>query len=310
MADPPRKMRLFEHLEDLRVRLKWSFLAVFFLFAFFAAFQIRTTDVGGVRVPYPFPDPLQPAASQFLDLTMDFLVPPDVQRAVFSPGEAVVVQLQTALYLSLVTGMPVVAYHMAKFVAHEADILIGTQMIAKGLHLPNVTLVGVISADVGLHLPDYRSAERTFQILTQVAGRAGRGKLAGRVIVQTYAPEHFAIQAASHHDYAAFYRQEIRFRREHDFPPFADLARLLYAHPNPRQAQREAESVAMRLRQDIKRLGLADISVIGPAPGFVRRLRGRYRWQVVLRGHALESLLAEMRLARGWVVDVDPVTLL
>ena len=117
MADPPRKMRLFEHLEDLRVRLKWSFLAVFFLFAFFAAFQIRTTDVGGVRVPYPFPDPLQPAASQFLDLTMDFLVPPDVQRAVFSPGEAVVVQLQTALYLSLVTGMPVVAYHMAKFVA-------------------------------------------------------------------------------------------------------------------------------------------------------------------------------------------------
>ena len=117
MADPPKKMRIFEHLEELRIRLKWSFLAVFFLFVFFAAFQIRSADVGGVSVPYPYPDPLQPAASQFLTLAMDFLVPPDVQRAVFSPAEAVMVQLETALYLSLLTGMPIIAYHMGKFVA-------------------------------------------------------------------------------------------------------------------------------------------------------------------------------------------------
>ncbi|TAK34751.1 MAG: primosomal protein N' [Chloroflexota bacterium] len=200
---------------------------------------------------------------------------------------------------------------LARFAAREADILIGTQMIAKGLHLPNVTLVGVISADVGLNLPDYRAAERTFQILTQVAGRAGRGVLAGRVIVQTYAPEHFAIQAASQHDYAGFYRQELRFRREHDFPPFAELTRLVYAHPNVRQAQHEAERIARQLRQEIARQGLADTSVIGPAPAFVRRLRGRYRWQVVVRGRSLDmgNMLPD-RLPRGWVVDVDPVTLL
>ena len=110
-------MGIFRHLEELRQRLKWSFLAVFFLFVFFTAFQIRTVNVNGVNVPYPFPDPLKPAASQFFTLTMDFLVPPDVTRAVFSPAEAILVQLQTALFLSLVTGMPIIAYHMSKFIA-------------------------------------------------------------------------------------------------------------------------------------------------------------------------------------------------
>ncbi len=108
---------MLEHLEELRQRLKWSFLAVFFLFIFFAAFQIRTVPVSGVQVPYPFPDPLQPAASQFLSLTMNFLVPPDVRRAVFSPAEAIVVQLETAMFLALLTGMPIAAYHLGKFVA-------------------------------------------------------------------------------------------------------------------------------------------------------------------------------------------------
>ncbi|MGE5263055.1 MAG: primosomal protein N', partial [Acidobacteriota bacterium] len=114
-----------------------------------------------------------------------------------------------------------------QFVRHQADILIGTQMIAKGLDLPLVTLVGVISADTSLNLPDFRAGERTFQLLTQVAGRAGRSILGGKVILQTYAPEHYAIQAASHHDYAAFYEREIAFRREQGYPPFNRLIRLL-----------------------------------------------------------------------------------
>ena len=119
---------------------------------------------------------------------------------------------------------------LSRFVAHEADVLIGTQMIAKGLDLPLVTLVGVIAADVGLFLPDFRAGERTFQLLTQVAGRAGRSALGGQVIVQTYHPDHYAIVAASHHDYEGFYRQEIAFRREQGYPPFRRLARLVYYH--------------------------------------------------------------------------------
>jgi len=110
-------MRLFEHLEELRQRLKWSFLGVFFLFVFFAAFQIRTVTVSGVQVPYPFPDPLQPAASQFFNATLTYLKPPGVDASVMTPPEAFVVQMETALFLSIVTGMPIVAYHMGKFIA-------------------------------------------------------------------------------------------------------------------------------------------------------------------------------------------------
>lgn len=109
-------MRIFQHLEELRLRLKWSFLAVFFLFAFFAAFQIRTADVGGVPVPYPFPDPLRPAASQFFNVTLNYLLPPEVEAIVVSPAEAFVVQLQASLFLAVVSAMPVIAYHMGKFV--------------------------------------------------------------------------------------------------------------------------------------------------------------------------------------------------
>ena len=116
---------------------------------------------------------------------------------------------------------------LSKFIAHEADVLIGTQMIAKGLDLPLVTLVGVVAADTGLFLPDFRAAERTFQLLTQVAGRAGRSTLGGEVIVQTYHPDHYAIVAASNHDYDAFYRQEMAFRRQQGYPPVRRLARLV-----------------------------------------------------------------------------------
>ncbi|GAI46382.1 unnamed protein product, partial [marine sediment metagenome] len=116
---------------------------------------------------------------------------------------------------------------LSKFRAHEADILIGTQMIAKGLDLPLVTLVGVVSADTSLNLPDFRAGERTFQLLSQVAGRAGRGILGGRVIIQTYSPEHYAIQAAAKHDYASFYDKEIAYRRQLHNPPFTRLVCLV-----------------------------------------------------------------------------------
>ncbi len=172
---------------------------------------------------------------------------------------------------------------LARFINHEADILVGTQMIAKGLDLPLVTLVGVISADVSLGLPDYRTGERAFQILAQVAGRAGRGLLGGRVIVQTYQPEHYAIQASSEHDYAAFYIEEIRFRTRHSLPPFRRLARLLWIDPVNQRGQREAERVAKGLRLHIRNEALSATELLGPVPPFFNRIDGRYRWQIIIR---------------------------
>jgi primosomal protein N' (replication factor Y) len=196
-----------------------------------------------------------------------------------------------------------------KFLAHEADILIGTQMIAKGLDLPLVTLVGAISADTGLHLPDFRAAERTFQILSQVAGRAGRGSLAGRVIIQTYNPEHYAIAAAAGHDFAAFYEKEIGFRRRYNNPPFSRLARLVYTHSNASACQREAERMGRLLGDERDSRGVPDLAIIGPAPAFVPRLRGRFRWQIILRGSHPASLMEEIPLPQGWSLDVDPLSL-
>lgn len=197
---------------------------------------------------------------------------------------------------------------LAHFAAHRADVLIGTQMIAKGLDLPLVTLVGVISADTGLHLPDFRAAERTFQVLTQVAGRAGRGLLGGRVILQTFNPDHYAITAAAGHDYEAFYQAEIRHRRELGYPPFRRLARLLYRHTSEEKARLEAERMAAALRARIASAeGPADL--IGPAPCFFRRIRGDYRWHIILRASDPTPLLPE-ELPRGWTTDIDPVSLL
>ena len=119
-----------------------------------------------------------------------------------------------------------------RFLNHQADILIGTQMIAKGLDLPLVTLVGVVNADTSLNLPDFRAAERTFQLLSQVAGRAGRGFKSGKVIIQTYSPEHYAIKAAAKHDYKLFYEQEIAYRRQLNNPPFSRLVSLIFTHTN------------------------------------------------------------------------------
>jgi primosomal protein N' (replication factor Y) len=199
--------------------------------------------------------------------------------------------------------------YLQTFVDHRADVLIGTQMIAKGLDLPLVTLVGVISADTALHLPDYRAAERTFQLLTQVAGRAGRSHLGGQVIVQTYHPDNYAIQAAAGHDFAAFYRQELEYRRSLGYPPFSRMLALRLSHSDPRRCQAAAHRLGEWLATEIRRLNLrADL--IGPAPCFYSRVRGRYRWQIVIRASDPASLLRDVALPRDWQIDVDPITLL
>jgi primosomal protein N' (replication factor Y) len=199
---------------------------------------------------------------------------------------------------------------LSRFIAHEADVLIGTQMIAKGLDLPLVTLVGVIAADVGLFLPDFRAGERTFQLLTQVAGRAGRSALGGRVIVQTYHPDHYAIVAASRHDYESFYRQEIAFRREQGYPPLRRLVQLVYYHSRRDKAQAEAQRLTDQLTGEIGRLSLPDTDLIGPAPCFFSQQRGEYRWQLIVRSPDPAALLRRIPLPLGWRLDIDPVDLL
>ncbi len=199
---------------------------------------------------------------------------------------------------------------LERFINHEADIMIGTQMVAKGLDLPLVTLVGVINADTALYLPDFRAGERTFQILTQVAGRAGRSVLGGKVIVQTYTPEHYCIRAASRHDYEGFYRQELAFRREQGYPPFRRLAQLVYTHSNAARCEEEADKLHRLLRHKIARLGLSGVDLMGPAPCFRQRLRGKYRWQIVVRAADPHVLLADMAFPLGWRIDMDPVSLL
>jgi primosomal protein N' (replication factor Y) len=190
---------------------------------------------------------------------------------------------------------------------HRADILIGTQMIAKGLDLPQVTLAGIISADTGLNFPDFRAGERTFQLLCQVAGRAGRGVKAGNVIIQTYSPENYAIQAAARHDYVRFYDQEIDYRRQFNYPPFSHFIRLVYTHTNNDLCHREAERMGKLILREKESKGIADLNLIGPVPAFASRVRGRYRWQIILRGSDPAQALSEITLPQGWTVDVDPV---
>ena len=199
---------------------------------------------------------------------------------------------------------------LEKLQTGQIDILIGTQMVAQGLHLPQVTLVGVMSADVGINFPDFRAGERVFQLLTQVAGRAGRGPGGGRVVVQTFNPDHYAIRAVSAHDYVGFYRQETSYRRQNRYPPYARLTRLVHSQFDPVKAEAESQKMAVRLRKERDRLGLPQTDVLGPVPCFVPRLKGRYRWHVLIRSDEPARLLERVGLGEGWSVDVDPVTLL
>src|SRR5438105_10545060 len=183
---------------------------------------------------------------------------------------------------------------LRNFRTGKIDILVGTQMIAKGLHFPNVTLVGIINADLALHLPDFRAGERTFQLLEQVAGRAGRGPRGGRVIIQTYTPGNHAIQSVRRHDYNSMYQREIEFRRNLGYPPFGRLVRLTYAHTGAGYSQEQAAAMATRLMQERDRRGLPNLDVLGPAPGFGPRVRGRWPWTLVLRGRDPVALIRDL----------------
>ena len=199
---------------------------------------------------------------------------------------------------------------LQQFINHEADVLIGTQMIAKGLDLPLVTLVGVISADTNLHLPDFRSSERTFQLLAQVAGRAGRSLLGGRAIIQTYAPDSYAIECAAAHDYEAFAKRELEFRQQTAYPPFTRLARLLVRDASADRAKQAAEKVAAQLTALLARHGIAHDAIIGPAPCFFSKIRDQYRWQIALRHPDPVLIVRELRLSPVWRIDIDPISML
>lgn len=205
---------------------------------------------------------------------------------------------------------------LSHFVNHRADILIGTQMLAKGLDLPLVTLVGVVLADVGLNFPDFRAPERTFQLLTQVAGRAGRSPLGGRVILQTFQPDSYAIQAARGHDYAAFYERELKERRSLEYPPFTRLVRFEARSLQSGEAEMAAKKLASRLQYRIEQSAAGESAgLIGPAPCFFSRVNGYYRWQVILRAPNPLLLLQEQDLpsdsrAVSFRVEIDPPDLL
>ena len=195
---------------------------------------------------------------------------------------------------------------VARLASGETQVLVGTQMVAKGLDIPNVALVGVVLADIGLHVPDFRSGERVFSLLCQVAGRAGRGDAPGRVFIQTYDPEHYAVRAGANQDYSEMYRQEIESRRRLGYPPFNQLAHIVYQNSDAEACQRQATAIADELKRRAAAGGRTDIEVNGPAPGLPPRLRGRHRWRLLLRGRGLAEFLEGVDFPAGCVVDIDP----
>jgi primosomal protein N' (replication factor Y) len=207
---------------------------------------------------------------------------------------------------------------LMEFAAGTIDLIVGTQMIAKGHDFHNVTLVGVISVDAGLCLPDFRAAERTFQLLTQVAGRAGRGQLSGRVIIQTYHPEHYSLVCARAQDYDEFYRREIGFRRSMHYPPFNALINICVHDKEFDRASNAATDLARELREAARDSGLR---VLGPAPAPISRIKGEHRFQILIkarsRARARETLdVATSRVfasgynPRSISIEVDPISLM
>jgi primosomal protein N' (replication factor Y) len=175
---------------------------------------------------------------------------------------------------------------LERFNKGEIDILIGTQMVTKGLDYPNVTLVGGISADLSLNFPDFRASERTFQLLTQVAGRAGRGKTPGKVIIQSFNPEHYSIQFAQQHDYQGFYHQEISQRKELFYPPYCRLVLIRISGNSKDKTKRMAEKLGKSFQGWLReKSGYAqNFQVLGPAPAPLSKIRGRHRWQILIKG--------------------------
>ncbi len=177
-----------------------------------------------------------------------------------------------------------------KYRRREANVLLGTQMISKGLDFPDVTLVGVITADTSLNLPDFRSGERTFQMIAQVAGRSGRANKKGRVIVQTYSPEHYSIQYARFHDYKGFFEQEIMLRKELGYPPFSSIANIIISGIAESEVINYANEISLFLDKRIK--GHSDVEKLGPAAATISRIKNRYRWQIVIKSKSEETLRA------------------
>ena len=207
-----------------------------------------------------------------------------------------------------------------KFQKGEIDILVGTQMIAKGLDNPNVTLVGVISADASFNLPDYRASERGFQLLTQVAGRAGRGEFKGRVFFQTYNPEFYALESAKSQNYKDFYNKEIIARQDFDYPPFSQIIRIIMSSENKFRAEKSAQEVALRLRTMIEKFGFGErLDILGPTPCVIERINSQWRFQILIKnrledkGHQfISSFLNKINAPKDirMTVDVDPLDIL
>ncbi|MBA14375.1 MAG: primosomal protein N' [Chloroflexi bacterium] len=202
------------------------------------------------------------------------------------------------------------------FANGEAKVLIGTQVIAKGHHIPSVTLVGVVNADIGLGLPDFRASERVFQMLCQVAGRSGRGDTPGKVIIQTYQPDHYSIENSSEQNYKNFYSKEISYRKSFMYPPYSKIIRLIKHDINNSSCERDAFSLFKLLKSQQSEWGLDDTDILGPTPAFPSRIKGHYRWQILLRGNRPESLLDtiefrelphSMKISKDWSVDVNPL---
>lgn len=197
------------------------------------------------------------------------------------------------------------------FRSGKTQVLVGTQMLAKGHDFPNVTLIGVILAESGLHLPDFRASERTYQLLAQVAGRAGRAEKPGEVIMQTYMPEHPIINYATHNDYLGFYNSEVQARKDLGYPPFARIAQLEFRSTNDEKAHGEALSIARQLESLSKNND--PIEILGPAPAAITRVANEYRWQLTLKAEKISVLNAYLKTSRrlgARLIDVDPMNVL
>ncbi|MBC8412381.1 primosomal protein N', partial [bacterium] len=214
------------------------------------------------------------------------------------------------------TGNKLSHYKLVKAMEQgRTDILLGTQMIAKGHDFPDVTLAAVISADIALNMPDFRSGERAFQLFTQLAGRAGRGNIPGRAYIQTYEPDHYAFEYVIDHNYRKFYDNEIQMRKELGYPPFNRLLRIIFSFRTKAQGQ----SIASALTGIVRKIKHRNIEILGPAPAPVEKIKSLWRWHIILKGQNAKSLrevadsihtrLAEMKEIRI-DIDVDPVNLM
>ncbi|NIA02505.1 MAG: primosomal protein N', partial [Nitrospirae bacterium] len=202
------------------------------------------------------------------------------------------------------------------FKKHDADILIGTQMIAKGLHLPKVNLVGVVLSDIGLNIPDFRTAERNFQLMTQVSGRAGRGDKPGKVIIQTYSPDNTSLLHTKSNNYAEFFNFERTQRKLLSYPPFGKLTKILIEEKSLQKCKDRADKIERTLWKNARELDLTEDLEINIYPAYLTRLRGKYRYIILIKSKSkkeiihkiLEKLEKEDIMNPGIKIDIDPIT--